>query len=361
MRADPHALVELGDAVGRDADTKRLWALLRDGHVIATGRLGVGKTTLARLIVAASPTGWRAGYVDLGAASTGNEALAAIRTGLRGSAGASAEPSAPSTDGVDLAAELATAGSADTEEGVALVLDDVDHWLTRLGPDERGPILAALAKLATHPRVRLALLSNTHLPRALERAGSAGMIDLFESCARVELDALAPEAGARLAMTLLLSERITTTNRSAFGRTLADRCDRVPAWIHCAVAQLAASKRGRKSADVTDADLDRCLAGAALIQPPWTLTQELAPVHDYAQPQLGLALAILDQLALAEDHALSFPELRRRLAMEATIDADAIERVLVDLRGDQLVLARGGRLQFAAELLCSGWAGLRGL
>src|SRR5690606_38996247 len=124
-------------------------------------------------------------------------------------------------------------------------------------------------------------------------------------------------------------------------------------WIHCAMAYFA-----RRRKPIVDGDLERCLieAVADLERPPWALRRELAPaLDDYMQPQRGLALSVLDQLALAEDQALTFTELRRSLAVELTIDDDAIRRVVAELLGDQLIRESGGQLRFHGELLRNAW------
>ena len=56
---------------------------------------------------------------------------------------------------------------------------------------------------------------------------------------------------------------------------------------------------------------------------------------------------------------LTFAELREHVAMETTIDEDAIRRVVAELKGDQLIQELGGRIVFAGELLRMAWVRLR--
>jgi hypothetical protein len=113
---------------------------------------------------------------------------------------------------------------------------------------------------------------------------------------------------------------------------------------------------------ILDGDLERALVEAVsdLDREPWALRRELRPVlEDYYQPTRGLAYSVLDQIALSDERALTFAELRENVAMETTIDEDAIRRVLAELKGDQLIQESGGRLAFAGELLRMAWVRLR--
>lgn len=359
MRADPSGAVGLGEAIGREGDVARLWARLREGNVILSGRFGVGKTTVARLALADPPSGWAGNIVALNGVLSGADACAAVVDTLVSDDGVSPEQlgGAPSS-AMRLAIE---AGLARTTVGLVLVLDDFDRWLkeiSRPGAVGYAEFASTLAKLcAEHPKLRVVLVSNTHIDRALAPLRPEPLMGLIQGCARLELDALSPDAGARLVMALLLGESITARDRAAFGRSLADGCDHVPRWIHCAMLHFV-----KRQKPIVDGDLERCLIEAIddLDRVPWVLRRELAPaLDDYHQPQRGLAFSVLDQLALAEDRALTFGDLREHLAMEATIDDDAIERILAELRGDQLVHESGGCLRFSGELLRAAWLKLR--
>jgi hypothetical protein len=358
MRADPDGAVELGEAIGREADVERLWAALTQRNVIVSARLGVGKTTLARLALANAPSGWSGQLIALDDVRTGPDACAAVVEALLGEQDVRPEqlggqPAKALRLVIDAALER-------SEAGLVLVLDDFDRWLieaAQLGAVGYAEFTSTLARAcAEQPKLRLVLTSNTHLERTTSRLRPEPLSGLMES-SRLELDTLSPESGARLVMALLLGESITARDRAAFARTLADNCDHVPRWIHCAMAYFV-----RRRKPIVDGDLERCMidAVAELDHPPWGLARELQPaLDDYQQPQRALAFSVLDQLALAEDRALSFADLRRQLAIELTIDEDAIRRVLQELRGDQLVRESGGYLRFHGELLRNAWLKLR--
>jgi hypothetical protein len=359
MRADPSGAVELGEAIGRELDVERLWATLLEGNAILSARPGVGKTTLARLALADAPTGWSGTLVALGGVRTGPQACAAVVDALVSDA--EVRPEQLGGGPSEALRRVLEASVERSSAGLVVMLDDFDRWLheaSSAGAAGFAEFTSTLAQLsAEQPRLRLVLISNSHLDRTLARLRPEPLMALAEGCARLRLDPLSPESGARLVMALLLGESITARDRAAVGRALAERCDQVPRWIHCAMVHFVKRRK-----PIVDGDLERCIieAVADLDRPPWALRRELAPaLDDYPQPQRGLALSFLDQLALAEDQALTFGELRRQLAMEATIDDDAILRVLDELRGDQLVSERGGRLQFAGELLRMAWLKLR--
>lgn len=358
MRADPSGAVELGEAIGRESDVERLWTALRQGNVILWGRFGIGKTTLARLALRQAPDGWLAQRVALADLRTSPDACAAVVEAL-----VSDQQVRPEQLGGQPASALRLAidaALARCEAGLVLMLDDFDRWLSeaaKLGTAGYAEFTSTLARAcAEQPKLRLVLISNTHLDRTVARLRPEPLIDLIPAT-RFELDSLSPESGARLVMALLLGESITARDRAAFARTLADNCDHVPRWIHCAMAYFVG--RGKP---IVDGDLEQCLvrAVADLDGEPWSLRRELRPVlDDYQPPQRGLALSVLDQLALAEEHALTFAELRQQLAVELTIDEDAIRRVIAELRGDQLLRESGGCLRFHGELLRNAWLALR--
>jgi hypothetical protein len=359
MRADPSGAVELGEAIGREADVDRLWTMLIERSLIVSARWGIGKTTLARLALAHPRSGWAGQLISLEEVRSGPQACAAVVESL-----VDDEDVRPEQLGGEPTTALRLAIDAALEHspaGLVLILDDFDRYLVNTATLRAAGFAEFTSTLAQacaeQPKLRVVLLSNTHLDRTIARLRPEPLVGLIQSCARFELDTLSVESGARLVMALLLGESITARDRAAFARTLADACAHVPRWIHCAMAHFV-----RRRKPIVDGDLERCMleAVADLEQPPWSLRRELAPaLDDYLPPQRGLALSVLDQLALAEEQALSFAELRQALAVELTIDEDAIRRVLAELRGDQLIRESGGRLRFHGELLRNAWLKLR--
>ena len=375
MRADPNGAVELGEVIGREGEVDRLWSLLIQSNVVLNGRCGIGKTTLTRLALADAPTGWRGHRVELAQVRGAAMLSAAILDALRHepdageSVQAAIAPVLNAGGEIDPAklsgnpgARLRQALDAELDErnvGLVLALDDFDTFIAAAaGSPEHSEGLSALfdalaAMSGGQTRVRLLLITNTHLGRGLERVEGSVSPTLFESCTNETLEALRPEGGARLVSSLLLGESITARDRAALARTLAENCDHVPRWIHCAMAHFVA--RGKP---ILDGDLERCMVEAVsdLQREPWRLERELRPVlEDYVQPQRGLALSILDQLALGEEQAMTFSQIARQIAMETKIDDDALERVVEELRGDQIIEELGGQLKFCGELLRMAW------
>jgi hypothetical protein len=367
--------VELGEVIGREADVDRLWTALVNSNVILTARVGIGKTTVARLAIADAPTGWTGRRVSLAAVRGPAAASAAIIESLAcdPDAGETLRAAiAPVLDGAghvsanklegDPTSALRAAIEAQLDDravGLMLVLDDFDHFLSQSpGSKDLVALSQSLAELSgAGTRLRLLLISNTHLDRRLAQIQPPLSAALVEGCVRINLEPLRPEAGARLVTSLLLGESITARDRAAVARSLADDCDHVPRWIHCAMAHFVERRK-----PIIDGDLERCMVAAVadLDREPWVLRRELAPVlGDYEQPQRGIAFSILDQLALAEAHTLSLADVRRQLAMETTIDEDAVRRVVRELCDDQLVVEFGGSLRFGGDLLRMAWLKLR--
>jgi hypothetical protein len=373
VRADPSGAVELGEAIGREGDVDRLWSALMRGNVRLSGRWGVGKTTITRLAIADAPTGWTGRRASLGALRGAAAAVAAIveSLSLDPDAGESLQAAiapmletqghlVPDKLGGDPSSLLRTAVEAQLDDrrvGLMIALDDFDQFLKgsagSAGLEAFTNALAALSGPQT--RVRVLMISNTNLDRTLSRVRPLSR-ELFE-CARMTLEPLTPESGSRLVSALLLGESITARDRAALARALSDSCDHIPRWIHCAMGHFVARRK-----PILDGDLERALVEAVsdLDREPWALRRELQPVlEDYYQPTRGLAYSVLDQIALSDDRALTFSELREHVAMETTIDEDAIRRVLAELKGDQLIQESGGRLSFAGELLRMAWVRLR--
>lgn len=387
MRADPSGEVELGEAIGREGEIDRLWSLLVEQNILLSGRRGIGKTTVLRLLIADAPTGWRGRLVPLGACAGASALRAALLEAVRGDPDASetlraaiapildddgeddeddedSKPPSPgaSASNIDLLTQSVIEHGLDERNvGLVLVLDDFDDFLTNtLKANKRRGLDAMLDNLAslTGPgtRVRVLISTNTYLERSFTRLGGVSRT-LFDSCAREQITALRPEGGARLVTALLLGESITARDRAALARALADNCDHVPRWIHCAMGHFVA--RGKP---ILDGDLERCMveAVADLDREPWVLRRELSPVlDDYTQPQRGIALSILDLLALDEEQGMTFQQLGQRIAMETKIDDDAISRVVTELRADQLIEEIGGQLRMCGELLRMAWLKLR--
>ncbi|NVB41269.1 ATP-binding protein [Pseudenhygromyxa sp. WMMC2535] len=392
MKAEPAGAVATAEAIGREADTERLWAALSEGGVILEGRWGMGKTTLIRLALAATPAGWFGRRVALAELPTPlaaaaaiidalwqdhpgpGPALEALVTPLLGAGGEVTADELGLGDGehedgweavlrdcVDavMQAELGEAAPA-----VVLALDDFDRFCAQMMAKGFGPSLGVLVTtiaelLDSHAELRLLISCGASCDRLFERVYPRLPSAAFDSFARVRVESLSPESGARLATALLLGESIAARDRAATARRIAASLDGVPRWIHCAMAELA-----RRHEPVTEADLEQLFtaAAASVTAEPWALGRELAPVlEDYWEPQRGLALAILDALCGAEDGAFEFRELRRRLAVQMTIDDDAIQRVVEVLLRDQIIENIGGRLRFYGDLLRRGWMQLRGL
>jgi hypothetical protein len=373
VRADPNGAVELGEAIGREGDVDRLWSALMRGNVRLSGRWGVGKTTVARLAISDAPTGWTGRRASLGELDGAGAAVAAIVESL------SHDPDAGESLQAAIAPMLDTQGRVtpdklegdpsvmlraaieaqldDRRVGLMLVLDDFDLFLRRsAGSSGLDSLTNTLASLSgSNSRVRLLMISNSNLDRTLSRVRPLSR-ELFE-CTRMSLEPLTPDSGSRLVSALLLGESITARDRAALARALSDSCDHIPRWIHCAMGHFVARKK-----PILDGDLERALVEAVsdLDREPWVLRRELRPVlEDYYQPTRGLAYSVLDQIALADERSLTFAELREHVAMETTIDEDAIRRVLAELKGDQLIQESGGRLTFAGELLRMAWVRLR--
>lgn len=379
MRAEPSGTVPLAEAIGRESDVDALWTALGDRSVLLEGRFGMGKTTVARLAVANPPAGWVGCRVALAGCESAVEAMAAIAGAIWAEFGdgrpklrAAIEPLLD--DGVVRAPAATGEQTADTFEPVLrecidaaqdggqtrllIVLDDFDRLCAASG-DTLGleGLCTALANLLdANPGLRLLVVSAVD-GRRLPGCAALGLDgDRFTS---VSLGVLGADSAARLVSVLLLGESITARDRSALARKIGVAFAGNPRWIHCAMADFAARKR-----PVLEEDIERCLDEAAtcLEREPWALRRELAPLLDgYLEPQRGLGLAILDLFARAEDGALTFQQLVRRLAIEMTIDDDAIQRVVDALTHDQIVESFGGRLRFSGELLRRSWVGLRGL
>ena len=393
MKADPNGAVSSSEILGREAEAERLWTTLTQRSAILEGRVGIGKTTVIRKAFASPPAGWSGRLVALGeldnplAAAAAlidaawdqhpepGPALRALVEPLLGTEGRVTADAVGMGDGEHedswdallrdcIDTLMQEAEGTGEGEGVVLALEDFDGFCARVMAKGFGPslgvLVAVLGELCEmHPRLRLLVSCNTSCERLFERVYPRLPAQPIDGFARLRIEALSPESSARLVSALLLGESITARDRAATARKIAVAFDGVPRWIHCAMAEFVRRRR-----PIVDGDVEAMVESAAKVLEgePWQLRRELAPVlDDYWEPQRGLALAVLDMLAGAEDGALEFRALRQQLAIEMTIDDDAIRRVVVELGRDQLVEEFGGQLRFCGELLRRAWAVSRGL
>lgn len=372
MKADPRGAVELVEAVGREPMVERLWSTLRDGSVLLQGRAGLGKTTLVRLAIADAPTSWRGRLVAAGelrsAAALTSAMIESLWTGhadpgprLR----AVIEPALASGDlankPLEVLREVITAELADRAGCLLLAIDDVDRFVdTNTGRSlELAELIATLDDLVREqPRLRLLFISNTRLRRSIERMRPRPPRELLANHTLVAMEPLSPESGARLAAMLLLGESITARDRAGLARKVADAVDHVPRWIHATLVEF-----GKKRGAIGDGRLDEVLS-RAVSDPddPWGLRADLTPaLHGYVEPSRRIALSLLDRIAAAGPEGVTFNELHRQFAMETTLDADALRRVLDELHADQICEELGGYLRFSAALLRRTWVAMRKL
>lgn len=372
MKADPRGAVELSEAVGREAMVDRLWSLLRDGSVVLQGRSGLGKTTLVRLAIADAPTSWRGRLVAVGelrsAAALAGALIESLWTEhpdpgprLR----ATIEPALASgglaTEPLKILREAIAGELADRTGGLLIAIDDVDRFVDANADRglELAELIATLDDLAREqPRMRLLFISNTRLRRAVERMRPRPPRELLANHRQLAMESLSAESGARLAAMLLLGESITARDRPGLARKIADAVDNVPRWIHATLVEF-----GKKRGPIGDGRLDEVLS-RVVSDPgdPWGLRADLAPVlHGYVEPSRRIALSLLDRIAAAGPEGLTFESLHHQFAMETTLDADAIRRVLEELRADQICEELGGYLRFSATLLRRTWMAMRKL
>lgn len=341
MRADPRGAVDPGEAVGREGAAERLWQVLVERSVILQARGGLGKSTLVRLLLANAPPAWHGHRIACG------------------------ELASPEALREAIASELADSGDSSEPGGLLLALDDIDRFLA--SHESRGLELAELIAsidelLHEQPRLRLLLVSNAKLRRAVERIRPRPLaqspLAMLGELRTITLEPLGAEAGARLAATLLLGESITARDRVGLARKIAEAVDHVPRWIHAVAFELGKSRK-----PVGEGRLDELLARVLVdASDPWGLRADLAPVlHVYAEPTRRIAISILDRIAQAGPEGLPFAALHGQFAVETTLDADALRRVLGELHGDQLTEESGGHLRFAATMLRRTWLVLRKL
>jgi hypothetical protein len=372
MKADPRGAVELSEAVGREAMVDRLWSLLREGSVVLQGRAGTGKTTVVRLAIADAPTSWRgrliaAGELRSAPALTG-ALIEALWTDhpdpgprLRSVIEPALESGALANDALKILREAVAAELADRTGGLLLAIDDVDRFVDANADRgiELAELIATLDTIAREqPRLRLLFVSNTRLRRAVERMRPRPPRELLANHRMLAMEPLSAESGARLAAMLLLGESITARDRPGLARKIADAVDNVPRWIHATLVEFT-KKRG----PIGDGRLDEVLA-RVVGDPgdPWGVRADLTPVlHGYVEPARRIALSLLDRIATAGPEGITFEALHHQLAMETTLDADAVRRVLDELQADQICEELGGHLRFSAAMLRRTWMAMRKL
>lgn len=388
MKANPGGQIPAAEVLGRDRLVQHLWSALARQSLVLTAERRMGKTCLAKKMVAEAPPDRVVVYRDLEAVRTpvefvqlvlqdaldhlGRVGRAAWRfrqlLGKLGGAEIARTIKLPPSTQVDwkpLLSELLHDLVEEEQRAAVLIWDEVPLMLFNMkeqrGPDVAMEVLDALRALRQeNARLRMVFTGSIGIHNVIRTLRAHGYSnDPTNDMVAIEVPPLDLESSTELARRLLIGEDIPCNDRPAIARIIAGATDGIPYYIHHLVDQLAQRGEG------ADADRVRDIIASCLVdvRDPWHLMHFRERFDQYyAREETRIALPLLDALAasprpVAEDRL--FEDLQAHVAR--TERAECL-RIVQLLERDHYVRRLGdGRLQFRFPLIGRWWALHRGI
>lgn len=354
MRASPGAEIAARDVVGREALIQRIWQALEEQSVLLISERWMGKTCLARKMVAERPDGVVAIYRDVetidtpigfaqafcqdvmahlsGAGKTAGR-LSVLLKHLGGvGVGGAVELPETAAPYWQALVEKTLEDLAEHHDGTAILLwDELPLMLRNIGRtvgDAEALAVLDLLRAArqTHPWLRLVFIGSVGLHHVTASPTEAGRVnDAIKDMPTVEVMPLSAPDARYLAAELMRGEQLWSDDPDAVATRIASLVDGIPYYIHCIVHAM------KGLTDVASCDLAEEIVTEALVHPQdrWHLSHYLDRLEVYYGHRfLPLAVAILDELSVARE-PLDFAGLHSCLAASLEAGAsDVAERIL---------------------------------
>ena len=344
MRANPGGEIAPEEVVGRNRLIRQLWQTLERQSVILAAERRMGKSCVAKKMVAEKPEEALVIYRDIENIDTpigfveriyqdisphlntlkrGQNRFQSLMQQLSGAqiSGIGKFPEVVSKHWKALLEEMFSDISGDYDGRIIFFWDEFPLMLQKIvqtsGETEAMEILDTLrAVRQTHNNVRMLYTGSIglhHVTTSLRDAGHCN--DATNDMRTVEVDPLTFDDAKNLALALLKGEALQSPQLEVVAEVIADKTDCIAFYIHYVISEM------KFLGDDASVELAHDIVSKALVDPndPWHLQHYRSRLNEYFdESNLEIVLFILDELAVA-DNALILSELRTRLA--ANIEA----------------------------------------
>jgi hypothetical protein len=373
MRVVLGGIPDTDDIVGRDQQVSHVLASFHGHGALLTGDRRHGKTSLTRLVEAASRdaghhvvrlSAERTGFADFVDAladefaashSTLKRELKRWRLSLR--AGPMTAERAPTTRSLD--SLIRTAMRAMPDGLVVLSLDEIPVLAKSMESERRGSggeLLHLLRRLRQEHSGRLVMVLSGSIGFHHVTEDALGTVN---DIAKLAVGPLQPTDAVFLARCLLLGESVASDNEHAVGVAIAEAAEHVPYYVHHLVK--SARDLAQRSARVVTACDIPVLVDAALTDPddPWDLRHYRDRIPHYYGDAADIVSEILDVYATAAgpltvDQVKPLLDLTLRDEPERPSRA-AVIRLLERLEADHYLDRDGDRDRFSSALVRRAW------
>jgi len=400
MRANPGGEIAPEDVVGRDRLIRQLWHTLERQSVILAAERRMGKSCVAKKMVAEKPytavviyrdienIDTPIGFVEriyqdvtphLSTLKRGQNRFQSLMQQLSGAqiTGIGKFPDVVARHWKALLEEMLSDIAENYEGTVIFFWDEFPLMLQKIvqtsGESEAMEILDTLrAARQTHNNVRMLYTGSIglhHVTTSLRDSGHCN--DATNDMRTVEVDPLAAADARELALALLKGEGLKSPQLATVAEVIAGITDGIAFYIHYVISEM------KFLGDDASVELAKDIVAKVLVEPndPWHLQHYRSRLNEYFDAsQLEIVLFILDEIAV-ENTALSLDMLRTRLAANIEAmngqaahqivsgDSELFRRILLQLSRDHYLKQSeiDGAFSYRFPVIRRWWMLSRGL
>lgn len=330
LRVNPGGILAPDQVVGRDAFIASIWRRLEQQSVLLTSERRMGKTSVMRKMTEEPPLQTCSIKRSLQGINTPEEFARALvadvelnapdvldrpflkrlrKAGVKKVGAKTVEVEfEPVTEEAWKDVVVETFGTIDSgiDERVLFFWDELPHMVSAIdGKRDAGTARDVLDVLRyvreTYPSIRMVLSGSLGIHHVVDELRlQGGSWAPTNDVAMVDVPPLESDDATYLSRELLRNEEIECEDEDALAQTIAVEVDRVPYYIHHAIAQLQVRQEAGDGAVKEQAV--REIVAETLVDPadPWQLKHYVDRVPVYYPHETELAYAVLDIVAEVE-------------------------------------------------------------